>query len=128
MYERRRNLPSGESKRGLRAAELLVQQGFHDIAASRVYFVMFYLAEALLQRRGLSYSSHSAVIAAFGKEFSRTRDLDPKFHQYLIKSQELRQTGDYGYHGDIPAESVRQVLAWAEEFLAATEAFLSKGE
>jgi uncharacterized protein (UPF0332 family) len=66
-----------KAKENLRAAELLVQQGFHDIAASRVYFVMFYLAEALLQRRGLSYSSHSALIAAFGKEFSRTGDLTP---------------------------------------------------
>ena len=89
---------------------------------------MFYLAEALLQRRGLSYSSHSAVIAAFGKEFSRTGDLDPKFHQYLIKSHELRQTSDYAYHDYVPVENIEQVLAWAEEFLAATEVYLSKGE
>jgi hypothetical protein len=40
-----------------------------DFAASRAYSSLFYTAEALLLSRGLSYSSHPAVIASFGKEF-----------------------------------------------------------
>jgi uncharacterized protein (UPF0332 family) len=76
-----------KAKKNLEAVELLIQRNFLEIAASRIYYSMFYLAEALLQSRALSFSSHSAVIAAFGKEFSRTGVLDPKFHQYLIKSQ-----------------------------------------
>ena len=35
-------------------------------AASRAYYAMFYAAEALLQSRGLAFSKHSAVHAAFG--------------------------------------------------------------
>ena len=68
----------------LDAAELLLEQGFLEIAASRAYYAMFYLAEALLLRKGLHFSSHSAVIASFGKEFAKTGDLDPRFHQNLI--------------------------------------------
>ena len=116
-----------KAKENLKAAELLKQQGYHEIAASRAYYVRFYLAEALLHSRGLSFSSHSAVIAAFGKEFARTGDLDPKFHQYLIKSQELRQTGDYGHAQNIPVGSVEQVLIWASEFMTVVEAYLGKG-
>ncbi len=48
----------------LEAAELLGQQGYYGFAASRAYYAMFYAAEALLLERNLSFSSHSAVIAA----------------------------------------------------------------
>ncbi len=50
------------------AATLLRREGYLDFAASRAYYALFYVAEALLLERGLSYSSHSAVIAAFGRE------------------------------------------------------------
>lgn len=115
-----------KARDNLRAAKLLEQKEFYDIAASRVYYAMFYLAEALLHNRGLTYSSHSAVIAAFGKEFARTGELDPKYHQYLIKSQELRQTGDYGYRVEVTAESVKRVLDWAEEFSIAADTYLTE--
>jgi uncharacterized protein (UPF0332 family) len=115
-----------KARENLKAARLLEQQKFFDIAASRIYYAMFYLAEALLYSRGQTFSSHSAVIAAFGREFARTGDLDPKFHQYLIKSQELRQTGDYGYRADVSPDSVKTVLNWAEEFLVAVESYLRK--
>ena len=117
-----------KAKDNLEAAEILLEQDFNDIAASRIYYAMFYLAEALLLRRDLSFSSHSAVIAAFGKEFARTGDLDSKFHQYLIKSQELRQTGDYGHQENVSSESVKQVLSWANEFFEVTEAYLLQGD
>ena len=51
------------------AAQLLNDQGFHDFATSRAYYAMFYVAEALLLGEGLTFSKHSAVIAAFGKSF-----------------------------------------------------------
>lgn len=66
-----------KAKDNLEAAELLIEEGFIDIAASRAYYAMFYLPEVLLMRKGLSYSSHSAVIAAFGKEFAKTGELSP---------------------------------------------------
>lgn len=66
-----------KAKDSLEAARLLQSQSYLDFAASRAYYSMFYTAEALLLSRGKSFSSHSAVIAAFEKEFSKTRDLDP---------------------------------------------------
>jgi len=36
--------------------------------------------ETLLLSKGLTFSSHSAVIAAYGKGFAKTGLLDPKFH------------------------------------------------
>jgi uncharacterized protein (UPF0332 family) len=85
---------------------------------------LFYVAEALLLSRGLVFSSHSAVIAAFGKEFAQSKDLDPKYHRYLIASQDLRQTGDYGVEQNVSLNEAAQVINWAEDFLAAAETFL----
>lgn len=113
-----------KAKDNLEAAELLVSQGFVEIAASRAYYTMFYLAEALLLRKGLHFSSHSAVIAAFGKEYAKTGELDPMFHQNLIKAQAVRQISDYGYNEPLPVEDVEEVIRWANDFYEAAEIYL----
>lgn len=113
-----------KAKENLEAAQLLLDQGFHGIAASRAYYAMFYLAEALLLRKGMHFSSHSAVIASFGKEFAKTGDLDAQFHQYLIKSQSIRQISDYGYNETLPKENVEEVIGWAKAFYQVANAYL----
>jgi uncharacterized protein (UPF0332 family) len=115
-----------KARENLKAARLLIQEGLANIAASRAYYAMFYIAEALLLGRDLVFSSHSAVIAAYGKEFARTKALDPKFHRYLITSQEIRQTGDYGVEDNVSTKDAAQVIAWAEEFVHAADNFLGK--
>ena len=67
-----------------RAAALLAGQDYLDFAASRAYYALFYVAEALLLAEGFSFSSHAAVIAGFGKTFARPQRLDPRFHRYLM--------------------------------------------
>jgi len=59
-----------KAQESLSAAELLLDQGYGEFAASRAYYAMFYIAEALLASRGQSYSSHAAVQAAYGREFA----------------------------------------------------------
>lgn len=50
-----------KAQRSIDAAQSLTDQGFHDFAISRSYYVMFYIAEALLDNEGLSFSSHATV-------------------------------------------------------------------
>ena len=107
------------------AAALLLQNGYADIAASRLYYAMFYTAEALLLERGQVFSSHAAVIAAFGRDFAKTGVLDPRFHRYLIDVQDLRQSGDYDTNAAVTPAQVEQALHWADDFLAAAQALLS---
>ena len=112
------------ARESLRAARIMAEEGLPNISASRGYYVMFYIAEALLLRRGLSFSSHSAVIAAFGIEFSRSKDLDPKFHRYLIASQNTRQVGDYGIEKSVIVEEAEQIIERAEEFMSSAVLYL----
>jgi uncharacterized protein (UPF0332 family) len=73
-----------KAERYIRSAQVLVHHGDLDSAASRLYYAMFYIAEALLAARGLSFSSHSAVISAYGQHFARTQVMDPRFHRALL--------------------------------------------
>ena len=113
-----------KARQSLQAAELLNREGYLDFAVARGYYAMFYAAEALLFERGLSFSSHSGVIAAFGREFAKAGTLDPKFHRYLIDAQDLRHVGDYGVAPQVTTDQVQEVLCWTQEFLSVAERYL----
>ena len=115
-----------QTKRSLKTAENIFKDGEVDFAGSRAYYAMFYVAEALLLQKGLSFSSHSAVMANFGKEYARTGTLHPRFHQYLIKAQDRRNIGDYAIGTHLTKEEVREMLVWAKEFIKAAENYLQQ--
>jgi uncharacterized protein (UPF0332 family) len=112
-----------KANQSLLAAKSLSKEGFQDFAAARAYYAMFYAAQALLLARGLSYSSHAAVIAAFGKEFAKTGDLDVKYHRYLIDAQDIRNLADYGLGPEVSASDLKDFLAKAQDFLTAARAW-----
>ena len=116
------------AQESLRAAKIMAAENLPNIAASRAYYTMFYIAELLLQKRGLAFSSHSAVVAAFGKEFARTGELDPKFHRYIIAAQNARQISDYGGEKNIAPEEAIQIIGWAEEFIKVAETYINDRE
>ena len=113
-----------KAQESLEAANLLLDQGYYDFAASRAYYAIYYTAEALLLFRGLSFSSHAAVIANFGKEFAKTGEMDLKFHKYFIAVQDLRSQGDYSYHPGVSATQAREAISWAAEFFEVAIAYL----
>ena len=115
-----------KASENLRAAAMLNRTGYHGIAASRAYYVMFYCAEALLWSRGLAYSSHGAVIGAFGREFAKTEVLDRRLHQNLVAAFRARQTADYDSLEEIAEPDAAQQIAHAEEFLRATQTYLNR--
>lgn len=82
---------------------------------------MFYIAEAFLEGEGMSFSKHSAVISAFGREFARTNRVPVEFHRFLIEAQELRNAGDYGDFNAVSLEDAEKLITWAEQFLALAE-------
>ena len=106
------------------ASKVLIDRGFIGFSAAQSYYTMFYLTQALLLSKGLKFSSHSAVIAAYGKEFSKTNLLDPKFHRRLIVAEERREDGHYGTSQNISDEDALESFQWAEEFMQAVKNYL----
>lgn len=83
---------------------------------------MLYVAQALLSTRGLEFSKHTAVHAAFGREFARTGDLDPKFHRALLDAFRARQTVMYDVTVEFSADAAEALISRGEEFLSAGRA------
>jgi uncharacterized protein (UPF0332 family) len=110
-----------KARQSLAAARLLLNNGFPDYAASRAYYAMFYIAEAFLEGEGLSFSSHAAVIASFGREFARTNRVPTEFHRFLIEVQDLRNTGDYGQLNAVGENQAAEQLTRVEQFLELAE-------
>ena len=115
----------GKSQRSLEAAQGLVQQGFHDFAVSRAYYAMFYIAEALLDQEGLSFSSHSAVISAVGLHLARPEKIPSHFHRYLIDAQAQRTRADYDPQPDLVQADAELVIHQAQELLVIAIEYLS---
>jgi len=74
---------------------------------------MFYVAEALLLSKGMTFSSHSAVISAFGKEFAKPGTVPGGYHRYLMDAQEARNTSDYQVDSQLTEEEALQHIAHA---------------
>jgi uncharacterized protein (UPF0332 family) len=107
-----------KAQQSLEAAKLLLHNEYPDYATSRAYYTMFYIASAFLEGQGLSFSKHSAVIAAFGREFAKPQRIPSEFHRYLIEAQELRAVGDYGQLNAITTDQAAEQIDRAEQFLA----------
>lgn len=108
----------------LEAAKLLHNQGHYGFAASRAYYTMFYLAEAFLLGKGMAFSKHSTVHAAFGEHFTKTGIVPAEFHRHLIHAMEVRHTGDYGEVRKVTLTESAEQIAHAEQFLELATGYL----
>lgn len=113
-----------KARRTVQSARLLLADGDYDGAVSRAYYAMFYVAEALLLLKGLTFSKHSAVISAFGKEFAKPGKMPVEFHRYLADAQEARNTGDYQVISYLTEEEAVQHITHANDLLELGEKLL----
>jgi uncharacterized protein (UPF0332 family) len=113
-----------KAHRNIRSAKLLLADSDFDTSVSRAYYAMFYIAESLLLSKGLAYSKHSAVIAAFGREFAATGVMPPEFHAHLRAASEAKNISDYQLTSHLTVEETTQHISRAERLLAAAWEFL----
>ena len=109
----------------IEAAEALLNIDKAEFAAGRAYYSMFYVAEALLYNEfDLKLNQHGQVIAAYGKNFAKTKALDPKYHRWLRDGFDKRISGDYGVDTGIEDNIVANMINQAREFLEAAQGYL----
>ncbi len=71
------------------AAEIELASGNLDFSANRIYYAAFYAVTAALMQFGQKYKKHSAVRAAFHREFIKT-ELVPKEYGFLYDNVIMR--------------------------------------
>lgn len=110
-----------------RASNLVLTYKDPESAASLAYSGLFFTAQALLQAKEVTYRhSHSAVIKMYGIKYAKTQEMDAKFHRYLIDARKLAVIADHRIDKHVNEEQVREIQAWAEEFIKAAENYLKQ--
>lgn len=113
-----------KARESVEAARCLFENNFYDFSASRSYYAMFYTTEAVLLTKNLSFSKHSAVIGAFGREFVKTKIFPQKLREYLVSAFDMRQLGDYSAPGSVSKEKAQILIEQAKEFIETVEKYL----
>lgn len=88
-----------------------------ESAIGRAYYSMFYIAQAFLLSKNLSFSSHKAVISNFGQQFAKTQEIPLKYHRFLIDAQIRRNEADYDLSPSFSLDEAREIINRAEEML-----------
>ncbi|OGX04960.1 MAG: hypothetical protein A3G87_06245 [Omnitrophica bacterium RIFCSPLOWO2_12_FULL_50_11] len=109
----------------IKTAEKLSEPDEVEFVATRAYYAMFYIAEAVLFEKGLAFKKHSAVHAAFGEHIAKKGLLDSKFHRWLIEAFSARISSDYETNTAIPLATATKMIEQAKEFLEAAQQYLS---
>ena len=114
-----------KAKTSIKSAEKLGEPDEAGFAASRAYYAMFYVAEALLIEKGLSFKKHGGVHSAFGEHFIKTGKLSPEYHRWLIEAFNSRIKSDYDIELSLSTEAAREIIQQARKFLEAARQHLS---
>lgn len=115
-----------KAERAIEAARKLLEVNETEGGMNRAYYAMFYVAEALLCERGLSFSKHAGVHRAFGQYFAKTGLFDAKFHQWLLAAFNKRIAADYGVDATLTVVEVGEAIDHASEFLVDVRRFLGE--
>lgn len=112
------------ARRSVEAAEALLKDRYHEEAASRAYYAMFYAAQALLKSEGIQRTKHSAVEAALGESFAKAGRLDAEHYRDFRDARRLRERADYAILEQLEAGAARKRLDAATRFVAEVERLL----
>lgn len=105
--------------------EVLLDTKHYSGACDRAYYAVFHMTQALLAREGKEFSSHEAVISAFGREFAKTGKIDSKYHRILREAFDLRLTADYDIESTVSEEAAQNLIDDCRDFLRVIGALLS---
>jgi uncharacterized protein (UPF0332 family) len=114
----------------LKAAELCLQEGLVNSAASRAYYAMFQAAQIALEAEGLVRSewSHKGLHSSFNQELIHRRKLYPRvLRNHLTSALAVRQAADYGETG-VSAKIAQRQARRASTFVQTVAEVISRGK
>jgi uncharacterized protein (UPF0332 family) len=109
------------AREALQEADILLAQGHHNAALSRVYYAAFYAARAVLAIHRVDSSRHSGVIALFQQHAVRSGAIAEDVARALPKAFAKRLVTDYGDFKQTTAEEVGTLRQEVEAFVGACE-------
>ncbi|MBN1525749.1 MAG: HEPN domain-containing protein [Spirochaetales bacterium] len=112
------------AKKYLDSAQVLFDEKDFESCVSRIYYAMFFMTEALLLTRNLSFSSHKGVISAFGEHFVKASIFPRDMSKDLSLAFQKRQLSDYEYSFVIQQDEAAEMLEIGNKFVDKIVAYL----
>lgn len=114
------------AKENIKAAQLLAHSHFYDIAISRAYYAMLYVAEALLLEEVTAIpTQHEVINSLFAEKFSEERPLFQPYGSYLDNGLEAQLRADYSHQKKATLAEAKQHINRAKAFLDLGKHYLS---
>ncbi|MBM4024952.1 MAG: HEPN domain-containing protein [Planctomycetes bacterium] len=117
---------SAKAQTFIRSAEQVLSIGDYDSCASRCYYAMFLMTEAVLLTKELSASTHRGVISLFGEHFARTGIFEADMGTALNYAYKKRLVGDYGMGASVTQEEAEGLLVAARDFVGKVKDYLDR--
>ena len=114
-----------KADRRLTAGARDLEAGDVERSLSASYYSKFYASAAALEKIAISRAKHSAVIAAFGEQFAKTKRVDARYHSMLLGAFALRSAADYETRASLSLETVEETLNDATSLVAICRSLLS---
>lgn len=108
---------TAHAARTLSEVEFLMQNGFYNTAANRMYYACYYAASALLIANGIVTKSHDGVKQMLGLHFIRTGVFPSYFGKYYGRLFDERHLGDYEDFFDYDETSANDLYPKAKEIV-----------
>ena len=104
-----------KAARALLRSRSLLDDGDFDSAASKAYYAPLHAMNAALLTKGLTFSKHSGVIAAFSQHFVKTGIIPRELGRNLTRLRRDREIGDYDSFAQVDASSAQIDVTTAAE-------------
>jgi len=115
-----------KSKNTFAEVAVLIDNGFWQTAANRLYYACYYAVGALLVQNGIEAHTHNGTINQLGLHFVRTGLLSVEKGKFYKQLFELRQTGDYSDWIKIEEADIQPLIEKSKEFINSIEELITK--
>ena len=102
---------SDKSRQTFEQAKLLMQDGYWDGVANRLYYASFHAVNALLIHDGHSVRTHHGASAMFRQLYIKTGILPTEVSEHYAILQTMREKSDYNCSFDATQQLIEPLIA-----------------
>ena len=120
------NYRIARAKEAIEEVDILIKSKKFNAAATRIYYGVFYITNALLLMDNFPTSKHSQIIGYFNKNYVKERRINPKIGRFLNRAYELRTRSDYGEFIEYSEPEINSYFKEMKDFIYSVENIINK--
>ena len=97
--------------------DLLVEKGYWNAAANRLYYSVFHAVSALLIHDGIRIKSHKGAGVMLNQHYIQTNKISPELGKLYRRLELMREESDYNCFYNTSPEELKKELEPARELI-----------